>query len=192
APFRYAAEIVGASGVAVVPAGDSISFTLSDNPVGLTLVNLASTSDSFTVSVSESAGWEVVTPSGAVTLPPGADTTVVATVRPPAGTLPGAFSVIRLRAGSVTDPAVSDSVAIRQIVSVSHQDPNWDGSTNIADVTHLISWLFSAGPDPTPDFSSGDPDCNGRINIADVAFIIGYLFAGGAGPPCQPADPLNP
>ncbi|MFQ5607754.1 MAG: dockerin type I repeat-containing protein [Candidatus Zixiibacteriota bacterium] len=60
-------------------------------------------------------------------------------------------------------------------------DANSDGKVNIADVTYLISWLFSAGPDP-PNRAAADPNASCNVNIADVTFLISRIFAFGPAP----------
>ncbi|MCH7878771.1 MAG: hypothetical protein IH914_05610 [candidate division Zixibacteria bacterium] len=192
ASFVYSAEIAGPQGVAVVVAGDSVAYTLAMNPVGMRLANLSATEDSFAISISASGGWTFTSlPLEQITLQAGLDSLIVGRVIPPAGTLPGAISVARLRANSLTNPSISDSVAVLQVVSVKRGDPNWDGRLNIADVTYLISRLFHGGAAPAPEELAGDPDCNGKVNIGDVVFIIARLFTGGPAPPCQPIDPLG-
>lgn len=190
--FTYSAEIIGSQGIATSPMGDSIAYTLAKNPVGLHLTNLSMSEDSFVVSMTASGGWTFNAPLvGSITLQPGADTVIIGKIIPPAGTLPRALSIVRIRATSLTDPNVRDSVAILQVVSVRRGDPNWDGSLNIADVIYIISRLFLGGPAPVPEEIAGDPDCTGKVNIGDVTFIIARLFNGGPPPPCQPIDPLG-
>jgi hypothetical protein len=61
-------------------------------------------------------------------------------------------------------------------------DVNRDGEINPADITYLINYLFTGGPEPQPK-ESGDVNCDGVINITDVVHLINYLFVGGP-PPC--------
>jgi hypothetical protein len=60
-------------------------------------------------------------------------------------------------------------------------DANGDGVVDIADVVHLINYLFLNGPAPAP-LPSGDPNNDCIINIADVVYLLNYLFAGGPAP----------
>ncbi len=63
-------------------------------------------------------------------------------------------------------------------------DFSGDGSTNITDLTLLVSHLFSGGPDPEC-FEEGDVDGNGAIVISDITFLVNFLFKGGPAPvPC--------
>ncbi|MBU8934060.1 MAG: hypothetical protein KOO62_08625 [candidate division Zixibacteria bacterium] len=55
---------------------------------------------------------------------------------------------------------------------------------NIADLTYLVSYLFTGGP-PPPCFEEADIDGSGEINIADLTHLVSYLFSGGQPPwPC--------
>ena len=58
-----------------------------------------------------------------------------------------------------------------------------DGTTviSIADVVHLINYIFSGGPAPAT-LRGGDPDCTGATSVADVVYLINYIFAGGPAP----------
>lgn len=60
-------------------------------------------------------------------------------------------------------------------------DANGDGAVDIADVVHLINYLFVNGPPPIP-LPSGDPNNDCIINVADLVYLLNYLFAGGPVP----------
>jgi Metallo-peptidase family M12/Dockerin type I domain len=62
-------------------------------------------------------------------------------------------------------------------------DANNDSSTNIADVTFLITRIFGAGPAPN---CADQADANGdnSVNIGDVTFLIARIFSDGAAPIC--------
>ncbi len=65
-------------------------------------------------------------------------------------------------------------------------DPDANSSINIADVTYIISYIFSGGPPPAP-LNAGDADCGGGVNIGDVTYLIAYIFGGGMSPcSCAP------
>jgi hypothetical protein len=61
---------------------------------------------------------------------------------------------------------------------------DYDGSSgvDIADVVHLIQFIFTHGS-PLLDGRSGDVDCDGGPTIADAVYMISYVFTHGA-PPC--------
>jgi hypothetical protein len=57
-------------------------------------------------------------------------------------------------------------------------DANCDGMVNIADVVHLVNYLFIDGPAPCL-LRLGDVNCDEAINIADVVHLVNYLFING-------------
>jgi subtilisin family serine protease len=60
-------------------------------------------------------------------------------------------------------------------------DANGDGTVDIADVVHLINYLYRgcAAPDP---LAAGDPNADCVVDIADVVCLINYLYRGGVAP----------
>ncbi len=60
---------------------------------------------------------------------------------------------------------------------------NGDVTTNIFDITYLISYLYKSGPAPTPyALCSGDPNCDCTGNIFDITYLISFLYKGGPAP----------
>ena len=68
-------------------------------------------------------------------------------------------------------------------VSLVRGDANGDGKIDIADVVHLVNYLFIDGPAPNPLWL-GDANCDEVVDIADVVYLINYLFTGGPPPGC--------
>lgn len=62
-------------------------------------------------------------------------------------------------------------------------DANRSGSVNIADVTFMISRIFSGGPAPCC-IDEADANGDNRTNIGDITYLISRIFAGGAAPIC--------
>ncbi|HWR81831.1 MAG TPA: hypothetical protein VN285_00860 [Candidatus Deferrimicrobium sp.] len=65
---------------------------------------------------------------------------------------------------------------------------NVDGDVNdlvnVADLTYLVSFLFTGGPEPPCESEANiDGDVNNRINVADLTYLVGFMFAGGPPPP---------
>lgn len=97
--------------------------------------------------------------------------------------------------GEATDSSFVDSFSViaKDLCSADTQmvslyvyicgDPNRDGEINIADIVHLINYLFADGPAPQP-WEAGDANCDGGVDILDVVYLINYLFAGGPPPEC--------
>ncbi len=73
----------------------------------------------------------------------------------------------------------------QQQVEVSYLpgDANADGLVDIADVVHLMNYLFTEGSPPSP-FEAGDANCDEEVDIADVIYLINYLFGEGSPPGC--------
>jgi hypothetical protein len=66
----------------------------------------------------------------------------------------------------------------------NYGDANGDSLINIADVVHILNYLFINGPPPVPCLEAGDANCDGVVNIADVVYLINYLFLEGPPPDC--------
>ena len=62
-------------------------------------------------------------------------------------------------------------------------DANGDGVIDIADVVHLINYLFIDGPAPNP-LETGNANCDEVVDIADIVYLINYLFIDGPPPGC--------
>ncbi|MFH2055677.1 MAG: C25 family cysteine peptidase [bacterium] len=63
-------------------------------------------------------------------------------------------------------------------------DADSDEIINIADVVHVVSYIFAGGPPPLP-MPSGDVNCDGTVNVVDAVYLVAYIFGGGP----APADP---
>ena len=191
AEFVYSASIVSGAAVAGVTVTDSIAYTQRDNHIGFRFTNFGVGIDSFMLSANDNSGWDVgIDDSSSFILLPGADTTVITSVIPPAGTLPGASSTVSINVESKSDPSASDTVTARQVVEIYRGDANWDGNINLVDATYLIAWMFSGGPGPLPETIAADATCNGEVNLEDVVFLIDILFRGQSLPFCNVSDPL--
>jgi hypothetical protein len=62
-------------------------------------------------------------------------------------------------------------------------DATNDGIVNIADVVHVVNYLYKQGEEPNP-VQSGDATCDGIVDLADVVWLIGYLYKSGPAPCC--------
>ncbi|MBU8933638.1 MAG: dockerin type I repeat-containing protein [candidate division Zixibacteria bacterium] len=61
-------------------------------------------------------------------------------------------------------------------------DLNLDGAINIADLTYMVAYLFTSGPDPQPMQAADVNASGGDPNIADLTHLVAYLFNGGSDP----------
>ncbi|MBN2226704.1 MAG: dockerin type I repeat-containing protein [candidate division Zixibacteria bacterium] len=64
------------------------------------------------------------------------------------------------------------------VVMIGHVsgDVNGDGRVNVADITHLIYYIYNDGPEPQPLREAGDYNNDGLINLVDVLELIEYAF----------------
>lgn len=60
-------------------------------------------------------------------------------------------------------------------------DGNVDGTVDLGDPIHSLSFLFQSGPALCLD--SLDANDDGAVDVADPVFILSFLFAGGLAPP---------
>ncbi len=82
----------------------------------------------------------------------------------------------------VVSPFLNDNSYVLSASVLPHGDADASGTVNIADVTYIITYIFSQGPEPVFELLMGDADCSDRVNIADVTFLISHIFAGGPAP----------
>jgi hypothetical protein len=86
---------------------------------------------------------------------------------------------------STTNPATSifpEFVAASILVlDYTPGDANNDQKVSIADVTFLISRIFTNGPAP-PIPAAADADASCTVSIGDVTFLIARIFSGGEAP----------
>jgi len=62
-------------------------------------------------------------------------------------------------------------------------EANGNGTTNILDITYLISYLYKGGPAPVPyALCSGDANCDCTVNILDITYLIAFLYKSGPSP----------
>jgi hypothetical protein len=59
------------------------------------------------------------------------------------------------------------------------------GDPNVADLTYLVSFLFSSGDDP-PFPPAANVNGTSGINVADLTYLVEYLFRNGPGLLCGP------
>ena len=71
-------------------------------------------------------------------------------------------------------------------------DANDDGLYDISDVTYLVDWLYTGGPEP-PCFDEADVDGYELVNVSDIRYIVDCLFSCAGGLYCPPDEPpLDP
>ena len=73
----------------------------------------------------------------------------------------------------------SGSIALRGHTA---GDLNFDNLVNVADVTYMVAYLFTGGPNPQPMQAADVNASGGEANIADLTGLVAYLFTGGSAP----------
>lgn len=135
-------------------------------------------------------GWDaylwIETDTFDVPLGAGLDTIITFAVHPPAGTPLGNLSSVTFKVWSQNDPAVVDSQSTGALTVLYRGDLDFDGRIVVSDLTYLVAFLFTGGPDPLPLEESGDFTCIDDINVSDLTALVDYLFLGGVPPPCNP------
>ena len=97
------------------------------------------------------------------------------------GTTPDQITQIQFMA-EVSDPYYTTTKAVLLTVYMC-DDANGDGSVNLADVSFIINFVFSDGPEPYP-LTAADVNHDGSVNLADASYIINYIFYDGPESDC--------
>ncbi len=78
------------------------------------------------------------------------------------------------------------TVTVPPLFVCGNVDGSPDGLIDIADLVHLVNYMFGipTGPEPIP-IEAGDVDCALGIDIADLVYLVNYMFGIPTGPvPC--------
>jgi hypothetical protein len=77
-----------------------------------------------------------------------------------------------------------DCVLLQYNCGASHEpgDYNGDDVVNIMDLTYLVEFITSDGPEPAGGPERADANGDGYVNIADVVYYMNFLF-GSSSPP---------
>ena len=70
-----------------------------------------------------------------------------------------------------------------ELAMIGHRsgDLNSDGQVDVADLTILVEFVFTAGSVPRV-LETADTDGSCEIDISDVIYLIDFMFHGGAAP----------
>ncbi len=55
--------------------------------------------------------------------------------------------------------------------------------TDIADLVHLVDWMFNEGPPPVV-MDAANVDGEDEVDIADLVYLVDYMFNAGPAPVC--------
>ncbi|RKX28674.1 MAG: hypothetical protein DRP47_03700 [Candidatus Zixiibacteriota bacterium] len=127
--------------------------------------------------------WDITAGS----LPNGLDLDLVSGVLSGVPSNLGTFH-FTVRATDSDSPATSDVQHLCAVITQVCGDIDADGmGPDIADLTYLVSYLFTAGP-PPPVMERANVDGiteqGGMINVSDLTYLVAYLFSGGPSPVC--------
>jgi len=64
-------------------------------------------------------------------------------------------------------------------------DANFDGGISLADVIHLVNYIFKHATPPDPELWIGDVNADCRVTLADVIYLVNYIFKPGWQPPAK-------
>lgn len=95
------------------------------------------------------------------------------------GTFSGTHTLKAMTSGKEYPPAVQPGTIGTEFVL--RGDVNHDLTINVSDITYLVSYLFSGGPEPVT-VQAGDVNADTDINIEDMTYFVAYLFSGGPNP----------
>jgi hypothetical protein len=88
----------------------------------------------------------------------------------------------------VTYPSYTDTLLTNiygQLVDVSQigfympGDANFDGSVSLADVIHLVNYIFKHSTPPDPELWIGDVNADCKVTLADVIYLVNHIFKTG-------------
>ncbi len=77
---------------------------------------------------------------------------------------------------------IGDAMSVA-IECINHGDVDGAPPINIQDLTYLVAFLFTNGPEPIP-FLAGDANCDDAVNVTDLTYLVAYFFNSGP-PPCD-------
>ncbi|KPL00619.1 MAG: hypothetical protein AMJ91_03970 [candidate division Zixibacteria bacterium SM23_73_3] len=78
---------------------------------------------------------------------------------------------------------IDDIKIIPQTPDFMCGDCNGDGTIDLGDVLHIVSYLYKGGPAPDP-LEAGDCNCDDTIDLGDLLYLVAYLYKGGPAPVC--------
>ncbi|MBD3331398.1 hypothetical protein GF356_01000 [candidate division GN15 bacterium] len=94
------------------------------------------------------------------------------------------------KGNTVLDPVFATDNDVYYTYTVTAEficgDINGDGNgPNVSDLTYLVDYLFSGGPQP-PDLGTADVNGDGEgPNVSDLTYLVAFLFSGGSPLNCQ-------
>jgi hypothetical protein len=100
------------------------------------------------------------------------------TVISPLGAKSAYFSLIVITPDATVGSAFFDDVSLIG-TGILEGDASGDGTLDVADVFHLLNFLFAGGPAP---YAPVDVNGDGEFDVSDVFYLVNYLFSSGPAP----------
>ncbi|MFA6042156.1 MAG: Ig-like domain-containing protein [Patescibacteria group bacterium] len=91
------------------------------------------------------------------------------------------------RAGN-TATSSTHAITVQATATYVCGDSDSNQIVTISDAVHLINYIFSGGPAPSP-LVAADADGSGVVTISDSVHLINYIFSGGPTPSCVTNPP---
>ncbi|MBU8932375.1 MAG: hypothetical protein KOO62_00060 [candidate division Zixibacteria bacterium] len=175
-PYEVVSEILTTD--SAVYSGDTREFEYR-------ITNPSTVNDFYGVTGWDACGW-IESDTFNIHLTSGQDSVIMISVHPELGTPLDSLSSVIFKVWSQNDTSVADSQFTGARTVLYHGDLNFDGQIIIGDLTYLVAYLFTGGPEPLPHYDAGDFDCVNNLNVADLTALVSHLFQGGSAPPCNP------
>ncbi|RKX28726.1 MAG: hypothetical protein DRP47_03565 [Candidatus Zixiibacteriota bacterium] len=149
------------------------------------IINTSTLNDVYRITGWDAYGW-IEPDSFDIAVLAGDDTIVTIPIHPAQGTPLNNLSSLTFKVWSRNDTTVVDSQFSGARTVLQHGDLDFDGIISVSDLTWLVAYLFTGGPEPVPISDAGDFTCEEDINVGDLTALVSYLFQGGNPPPCNP------
>ncbi|MBD3332172.1 hypothetical protein GF356_04930 [candidate division GN15 bacterium] len=186
ASFSYSVEVLKPYDVtSQLLTTDTVIYSGNLRYFWYEITNPSTLNDVFDVFFQDDFNWGAVD-STAVAISAGMSDTLYLAVSPPVGTPLGETSNLYFSARSRGDTSKSHQQQSKVITVLQRGDVNFDGLTNISDLTYLVAYLFAGGATPDPTITAADFNCVTPVNIQDLTAMVAYLFQSGADCPCNP------
>lgn len=95
----------------------------------------------------------------------------------------GRGRIVFSRSDAVTYIPQQDTLYCISIESSPRGDATGDSVVNVADVVHMVNYLYREGPPPVC-FECGDANCDSEHSVSDVIYLTNYLYRDGPPPGC--------
>ncbi len=184
--FSYSASIIPPYAVSsTILTIDSAVYSGGVRLFEYYIANTSPLNDILDVTAWDDAGW-ALQDTLEISLNPASDSVVLIPVMPPEGTPLDSVVDLWFKVISRGDPQFVDSQTVAARTVMYRGDLDFNGEIRVDDLTYMVSFLFSSGPEPQPVYESGDYTCDAEVNVSDLTQLVAFLFQGGSPPLCNP------